>query len=107
MLRTYLSKTDTDKYRHGYFYDDGLNMEARITRGLVFDDRPRVCIRRGESIVEKGEKTLEDIKKYIDYKWLDYYDIFEFYEMRNAAPDLRKKTINPFYEDNTEKDANR
>ena len=106
MLRTYLSKTDTDKYRHGYFYDDGLNMEARITRGLVFDDRPRVCIRRGESIVEKGEKTLEDIKKYIDYKWLDYYDIFEFYEMRNAAPDLRNKTINPFYKYNTEKDAN-
>ena len=108
MPRAYLSKQDPDKYSHWYRYegDEGLNMEERITRGLVFKDPARVCIRRGESIVEKGKKTLEDIKKYIDYKWLDYYDIFEFYEMRNAAPDLRKKTINPFYEDNTEKDAN-
>ena len=99
MLRDSLSQTEPGKYKkmHKHKEDENLTMKERINRGLVFKNRARVCIRRGESIVEKGTKSLEDIKKYIDYKWLDYYDIFEFYEMRNAAPDFRYKTINPFF----------
>ena len=92
---------------------NGLIMEQRIKRGIVFKDQPRVCIRRGESLVLGVNKPPVDILQLIHYKWLDYYDIFQFYEMRNAAPDYRYKDDNPFYfvdkdkqgkDDNTKKD---
>jgi len=77
--------------------DHGLTMTQRINRGIVFKDQPRVCIRRGESLVPDVNMPSVEILKLIRYKWLDYYDIFQFYEFRNAAPDYRYKVFNPFY----------
>jgi hypothetical protein len=99
MLRTNLSLINKGKYKYTYKYkDDGnLTMEERINRGIVFKDQPRVCIRRGESLVLGGNKPQVEILQLIHYKWLDYYDIFQFYEMRNAARDYRNQSDNPFY----------
>lgn len=115
MRREHLSFERPGKYKYLFTYkDDGdLNMTQRINRGIVFKDQPRVCIRRGESLVLGDNKSPVEILQLIHYKWLDYYDIFQFYEMRNAARDYRDEDYNPFYiakkdkqskDDNTTKD---
>jgi hypothetical protein len=115
MRREHLSFKRPGKYKYTYQYeDDGdLTMTQRINRGIVFKDQPRVCIRRGESLVPSGNISPVKILQLIHYKWLDYYDIFQFYEMRNAARDYRDEDYNPFYiakkdkqgkDDNTTKD---
>ena len=115
MLRTDLSLKNPGNYKYFFTYEDdgNLTMTQRINRGIVFKDQPRVCIRRGESLVPGDNKPPVEILQLIHYKWLDYYDIFQFYEMRNAARDYRDEDYNPFYiakkdkqgkDDNTTKD---
>ena len=115
MRREHLSFKRPGKYKYTYQYEDdgNLTMTERINRGIVFKDQPRVCIRRGESLVPSGNISPVKILQLIHYKWLDYYDIFQFYEMRNAARDYRDEDYNPFYiakkdkhgkDDNTTKD---
>ena len=98
MLREYLNGGTYTNYV--YSDENGKKdktMTQKIEQGIVFKDQPRVCIRRGESLVPDGNKSPVEIQQLIHYKWLDYYDIFQFYEMRNAARDYRDEDYNPFY----------